>query len=73
MLVASCQNCKHSVPAVLAPGDHRCSRLAGYPHISEVRSATGICGKPALLFELRDDLKDDGAPATLQCPANSSR
>jgi len=72
MLVASCQNCSYSVPAVLEPGDHRCRRLDGYPHISEVRGEKGLCGKDARLFVLREDLKG-GAPATLQSSPMSPR
>jgi hypothetical protein len=63
MLVAACQNCKHSVPAVLDVGDHRCNRIDGYPTIHEMRSDTGLCGKPARLFVLREDLRDPVALA----------
>ncbi len=58
MLVAACQNCQRSVPAVLDERDHRCNKVDGYPHINEMRSERGLCGKAARLFELRHDLRD---------------
>lgn len=52
-VLACCKNCSHGLGAVLHAKDHRCTRVAGYPSIDDMRSPQGLCGPNALLFEPR--------------------